>query len=190
MGKRIAVFASGSGTNAENLIDYFKKSSEGKVVLVVTNKSDAGVINRADRLEVPCLYFANNEWAEGAAIIEAMRHYDIDFIVLAGFLKRIPDVLLHAYPHHIVNIHPSLLPKYGGKGMYGDRVHHAVLLAGEEETGITIHYINEHYDEGDVIAQMTCPVMPEDNCESLASRVHKLEYKYYPHIVEQLLCKI
>ena len=190
MGKRIAVFASGNGSNAENLITYFDKSESGRVVLVLTNKADAGVIDRVEKMGILCKVFANDQWKTGEAILKALHEEDIDFIVLAGFLLRIPLNLLHAYPHHIVNIHPALLPKFGGKGMYGDRVHQAVIDAGETHTGITIHYIDEHYDEGSIIFQAECPVYPTDTSSDVAERVHQLEYRYYPDVVEKLLYKV
>ncbi len=190
MEKRIAIFASGSGSNAENFIAYFEKKEGAKVVLVLSNKADAGVVDRAQRLGVPCEVFQNAQWREGNPIVETLQKHQIDFIVLAGFLLRVPEALLHAFPNRIVNIHPALLPRHGGKGMYGDRVHQAVIEAGDTETGITIHYINEHYDEGGTIFQATCPVHPGDTPQEVAQRVHQLEYQYYPHVVEQLLYKI
>ncbi|MDO4163128.1 MAG: phosphoribosylglycinamide formyltransferase [Bacteroides sp.] len=187
MAKNIAIFASGSGTNAENIIRYFRVKGGAQVVLVVTNRKDAYVAERARRLQVPCVYQPKEEWAEGNNVLALLEEKSVDFIVLAGFLARIPDRLLRAYPDRIVNIHPSLLPKFGGKGMYGNRVHEAVLAAGEAESGITIHYINEHYDEGTVIAQYRCPVLPTDTAEELAQRVHSLEYEYYPKEIEVLM---
>ena len=131
--------------------------------------------------------FLKDYWISGEQILALLREYNIDFIVLAGFLVRVPDVLLHAYPDKIINIHPALLPKFGGKGMYGDRVHEAVVTAGEKESGITIHYINEHYDEGNTIFQAKCPVLPEDSPADVAKKVHSLEYEYYPQVIEKLL---
>ncbi len=190
MERRIAVFASGSGSNAENLIAYFNERKTGKVVLVLSNKAEAGVLERTQRMGVLSRVFSSADWKTGEAILRVLREEQVDFIVLAGFLLRVPDMLLHAYPNRIVNIHPSLLPRHGGKGMYGDRVHQAVIEQGDTETGITIHYINEHYDEGNVIFQATCPVHPGDTYQDVAARVHQLEYQYYPHIVEQLLQKV
>ncbi|WP_455586419.1 phosphoribosylglycinamide formyltransferase [Bacteroides sp.] len=187
MKKNIAIFASGSGTNAENIIRYFQKNDLIGVSLVVSNKGDAYVLERARRLQVPSEVFLKEDWASGERILALLREYHIDFIVLAGFLVRVPEVLLHAYPDKIINIHPALLPKYGGKGMYGDRVHEAVVAAGEKESGITIHYINEHYDEGNTIVQVKCPVLPEDSAEDVAKKVHSLEYEYYPSTIEKLL---
>ena len=187
MKKNIAIFASGSGSNAENIIRYFQKNDSALVSLVLSNKSDAYVLERAHRLGVPCNVFTKEDWIAGDEILAVLQEYRIDFIVLAGFLVRVPDLLLHAYPDKIINIHPALLPKFGGKGMYGDRVHQAVVAAGEKESGITIHYINEHYDEGAIIFQASCPVLPSDTPEEVASKVHALEYAHYPHVIESLL---
>ena len=187
MKKNIAIFASGSGSNAENLIRYFQKSDSVEVSLVLSNKSDAYVLERAYRLKVPCNVFPKEDWTAGDEILAILQEYRIDFIVLAGFLVRVPDLLLHAYPDKIINIHPALLPKFGGKGMYGDRVHEAVVAAGETESGITIHYINEHYDEGDTIFQAKCPVLPDDSAIDVAQKVHSLEYKHYPLIIERTI---
>ena len=190
MERRIAIFASGNGSNAENMIAYFNEHKAGKVVVVLSNKADAGVLDRAQRMGVLSRTFPTAEWKTGDAILRVLREEQVDFVVLAGFLLRVPDTLLHAYPNRIVNIHPSLLPRHGGKGMYGDRVHQAVIEQGDDQTGITIHYINEHYDEGNVIFQATCPVHSGDTYQDVAARVHQLEYRYYPHIVEQLLQKV
>lgn len=187
--KRIAIFASGEGTNAERIIRYFEGNKAVEITLVVTNKEQAGVIRRAENLKVPAMYLPAKDFKEGK-INEVMRHHQIDFIVLAGFLLHVPDSLLEDYPNRMINIHPSLLPKFGGKGMYGSRVHEAVLSAGETESGITIHYINERYDEGGIILQAHCPVMPDDTPDSLATRVHQLEYEHYPKVVEKLLLAI
>ena len=187
MSRNIAIFASGNGTNAENIIKYFSGNKDIKVKIVMANKTDAFVLERAHRLGIPTLYINREQWADATHILTLLHEQQIDFIVLAGFLARIPDALLHAYPNRIVNIHPSLLPKFGGKGMYGNKVHEAVVTAGETESGITIHYLNEHYDEGQIIAQYRCPVMPDDTPQDVATRVHALEYEYYPKVIEQLL---
>ena len=184
--KKIAILASGEGTNAERIIQYFTHHPTVKVVVVMTNKSEAGVIRRAEKLRIPVEYLPASAFKEGKAT-EQLRKYEADFIVLAGFLLRIPNDILETYPNRIVNIHPSLLPKFGGKGMYGNRVHEAVLEAHEKESGITIHYINEHYDEGAIILQAKCPVLKEDTPETLANRVHQLEYEHYPQVIEELL---
>ena len=187
MSRNIAIFASGNGTNAENIIKYFSGHKDIKVKIVMANKTDAFVLERAHRLGIPTLYINREQWADATHILTLLHEQQIDFIVLAGFLAHIPDALLHAYPNRIVNIHPSLLPKFGGKGMYGNKVHEAVVAAGETESGITIHYLNEHYDEGQIIAQYRCPVMPNDTPQDVATRVHALEYEYYPKVIEQLL---
>ena len=187
MKKNIAIFASGSGTNAENIIRYFQENDLIRVALVLSNRSDAYVLERAHRLQVPSEVFLKEDWVSGEQILALLHEYHIDFIVLAGFLIRVPERLLHAYPDKIINIHPALLPKFGGKGMYGDRVHEAVVAAGETESGITIHYINEHYDEGDTIFQAKCPVLPDDSAIDVAQKVHSLEYKHYPLIIERTI---
>ena len=151
------------------------------------NRPSAYVLQRAASLDVPALCFSKDEWADGRPVLQALQAHAIDFVVLAGFLARVPDNILHAYPQRMVNIHPSLLPKFGGKGMYGDRVHQAVLAAGETESGITIHYTNEHYDEGAVIRQYACPVLTDDTPDTLAARVHQLEYAHYPEVIEALV---
>lgn len=187
MKKNIAIFASGSGSNAENIIRYFRNNDSICVSLVLSNKSDAYVLERAHRLGVSCNVFPKEDWIAGDEVLAVLQEYRIDFIVLAGFLVRVPDLILHAYPNKIINIHPALLPKFGGKGMYGSRVHEAVVAAGEKESGITIHYINERYDEGNTIFQATCPVLPGDTPEDVAEKVHALEYKHFPLIIEKVL---
>lgn len=187
MKKNIAIFASGSGSNAENIIRYFRDNDSICVSLVLSNKSDAYVLERAHRLGVSYSVFPKEDWVAGDEVLAVLQEYRIDFIVLAGFLVRVPDLILHAYPNKIINIHPALLPKFGGKGMYGSRVHEAVVAAGEKESGITIHYINERYDEGNTIFQATCPVLPDDTPEDVAEKVHALEYKHFPLIIEKVL---
>lgn len=182
----IAIFASGSGTNTEEIIRYFAASEKYKVALVFSNRPKAGVLERARRLGVPFEVLEKKDLT-GPALMALMRRYGIGFIVLAGFLCMVPDELIGAFPKRIVNIHPALLPKYGGKGMYGAHVHEAVVAAGEKETGITIHYINERYDEGEIIFQKSCPVSPGDTPEMVATKVHVLEYACYPVVIEQLL---
>ena len=185
--KNIAVFASGSGTNAENIIKYFSDNTAFRVAVVLSNKPDAGVHLRAKRLGIPTFTFTNTEFRESLLILQKLAEYHIHFIVLAGFLLKISMEIIHAYPDKIVNIHPSLLPKFGGKGMYGDHVHQAVVAAKEIQTGITVHYVNGQYDEGAVIFQATCPVFPSDTSDTVAEKVHKLEYTYYPGVIEELL---
>lgn len=190
MMRNIAIFASGNGTNAENIIRYFQDSGSACVGLVLTNRKSAYVMERARSLNVPSAYVPKEEWEAGDSVLSLLDDKKIDFIVLAGFLARVPDGILHAYPDKIINIHPSLLPKFGGKGMYGDRVHEAVVEAGEKETGITIHYINERFDEGEVIAQYTCPVLPDETPEEVAAKVHALEYRYYPQVIDRLVAEL
>lgn len=185
--KSIAIFASGSGTNAENLIRYFRTGSSGRVSLVLTNRPDAGVINRAGNLGVPVVAFNRDQLRTTGAVLQILREKEIDFIVLAGFLWLVPEDILEAYRGRIVNIHPALLPRYGGKGMYGHHVHEAVLASGDRQSGITIHHVNPAYDEGDIIFQATCPVLPDDTPDTLAGRIHGLEYEHYPRVVEELL---
>ncbi|MDR0938963.1 MAG: phosphoribosylglycinamide formyltransferase [Mediterranea sp.] len=188
MNRNIAILASGAGTNAENIIRYFQREdSSVRVTLVVSNKNQAGVLERAQKLGVPGAVFPKEAWTDGTEVLKALKKHGTDFVVLAGFLLRVPESLLRAYPGRIVNIHPALLPKFGGKGMYGDRVHQAVVAAGETESGITIHYINERYDEGAVIFQATCPVLPTDTFEDVAQKVHGLEYEHFPRIIEQVV---
>jgi phosphoribosylglycinamide formyltransferase-1 len=187
MSKNIAIFASGNGTNAENIIRYFQNSELVNVELVLANKETAFVLERARSLNVPFAYMGKAEWTEGTAVLSLLEDRKIDFIVLAGFLARVPDCILHAYPNKIINIHPSLLPRFGGKGMYGDRVHEAVVAAGEAETGITIHYLNERFDEGEIVVQYKCPVLPQDTAADVAKKVHALEYEYYPKVIDRLL---
>ena len=187
MKKNIAIFASGNGTNAERIIRYFSDKEVASVRLVLTNRAEAGVLQRAAALGVPAFHVPKEKWAEGDDVLALLRRENIDFVVLAGFLLRVPDLLLRAYPYKMVNIHPSLLPKFGGRGMYGDRVHEAVLAAGERRSGITIHYTTEHYDEGGVIFQTTCPVLPDDTPHTLATRIHALEYEHFPRVIEELI---
>jgi len=188
--KNIAIFASGSGTNAENLIRFFRTSPFGEVKVVLTNRSDAGVIDRAQSLEVESLVFSREQFYNSQEVLEFLFERKIDYIVLAGFLWLVPDYLLKSFENKIVNIHPALLPKYGGKGMYGNRVHRAVIDAGENESGITIHHVNQDYDEGDIIFQARCDIEPGEIPESLAKKIHELEYSYFPTVVENLLKKL
>jgi phosphoribosylglycinamide formyltransferase-1 len=184
--KNIAILASGSGSNAEEIFKYFTKSKKGKVVLIASNKEDAYVLERARKFEVPFFTFSKKE-LEAGLVVQKLQDAKIDLLVLAGFLLKIPTNLIQAFPDSIVNIHPALLPKYGGKGMYGMRVHQAVKDQGEKETGITIHLVNENYDEGKIIFQAAVPISSSDTLEDIASKVHELEYKYFPNVIESLL---
>lgn len=186
MNKKVAILASGNGTNAENIIRYFQNDERVRIELVLANRENAYVLERARNLNVPSVYMPKREWEDGESVLSLLRDREIDFIVLAGFLARVPDCILQAFPDKIINIHPSLLPKFGGKGMYGDRVHEAVVAAGEKESGITIHYLNERFDEGEIIVQYRCPVLPEDTAEDVAKKVHALEYEYYPQVIARL----
>jgi phosphoribosylglycinamide formyltransferase-1 len=177
----IAIFASGSGTNAENFVNYFKDSNEVKVKLVLSNNPNAFIFKRMERLCIPTIAFANDDLKK-EVVLDILKSNMIDYIVLAGFLKLIPQIIIKEYPNKIVNIHPALLPKFGGKGMYGIKVHEAVIAAGDTESGITIHMVNEFYDKGDIIFQAKCPVLPCDKPETLAERVHRLEYEHFPAV--------
>ncbi|WP_106831691.1 phosphoribosylglycinamide formyltransferase [Parabacteroides pacaensis] len=185
--KKLAILASGSGTNAENITRYFSNNETIQVVVVLSNKKDAGVHERVKPFGIPSYTFSNKEFAEGELILSTLKEYGVDFIVLAGFLAKIPQVLLDVYPNQIINIHPALLPKFGGKGMYGMKVHEAVVANHEAITGITIHYIDEQYDEGTIIFQATCPVLPDETPEEVAAKVHILEYEHFPKVIEKLL---
>ena len=187
--KKIAVFASGAGTNAAKIIEKFKDHPSITVALIVCNKPGAGVLQIAEKNNIPTLLIDKEKFFRGNAYVDELKQTGIDFIVLAGFLWKIPDALIKAYPKKIINIHPALLPNYGGKGMYGQFVHEAVLTNKEKESGITIHYVDEHYDNGDIIFQARCPVMEHDNPGLLAQRIHELEHEYYPKVIEELLVK-
>lgn len=185
--KNIAIFASGSGTNAENIVNYFSNKNTAKVVLILSNRQNAYVLTRAAKLNIPSAFFDRHDFYESATVEGLLDSHKIDFIVLAGFLWLVPAGILRKYSGRIVNIHPALLPAHGGKGMYGDKVHEAVIAGSEKESGITIHLVNERYDEGDIIFQAKCPVYPDDTPESLAQRVHELEYRYFPSKIEEMV---
>lgn len=187
--RRVAIFASGSGTNAENLIKHFLGSKLASVDLVLTENSNAFVIERAKKLAVPILVFTMQNLQSGA-ITRTLQKLEIDYIILAGFLKLLPSNLIDAFPQRIINIHPALLPKYGGKGMYGSNVHRAVLSARESESGITIHLVNSKYDDGKILFQAQCPVLTDDTPETLAQRIHALEYEHYPKVVENYISSL
>ncbi len=184
---RIAIFASGAGSNAEKIIQHFKHHSSIEVALVVCNKPGAGVINIAKQNEIPVLMIEKGTFFKSNYYIDELKAKVIDFIVLAGFLWKIPDALVEAFSERILNIHPALLPKYGGKGMYGNFVHQAVIDAGETESGITIHVVDEVYDNGEIIFSAACPVRTGDTAETLATRIHSLEHKYYPEVIERYI---
>jgi phosphoribosylglycinamide formyltransferase-1 len=180
---KIAIFASGSGTNAVNIYNYFFNSSSIKVGLIVTDNPLAGIIEKAHQLDIP-VEIVNKEIRNSNQLVAIMSSYSIDFIVLAGYLKLINPLLLAAFPNKIVNIHPSLLPKYGGKGMFGMHVHQAVIAHDEPRSGITIHIVNEQYDKGKILVQKAFPLTGINNAESLAKSIHQYEYKYYPATIE------
>lgn len=185
--KRIAIFASGSGSNCENLIRYFKDSEMVECALVVSNKADAYVLERAQRLGVPTAVMPKAQLNDPEAMLPLLKKYDIDFIVLAGFLPLVPNFLLDAFPRRIVNLHPALLPKYGGKGMWGHHVHEAVKAAGETETGMTVHWVTPVCDGGDIIAQYKCEIAPSDSVDDIAEKEHQLEMRYFPEVVERII---
>jgi formyltetrahydrofolate-dependent phosphoribosylglycinamide formyltransferase len=185
----LAIFASGAGSNAQKIIDHFRNSTTIKVSLIVCNKPEAGVLNIAAKEDIPVLLIEKEKFFRGNSYVDELKEHKSDLIVLAGFLWKIPLPIIKAFPGRIVNIHPALLPKYGGKGMYGNFVHEAVLLAKEKESGITIHYVDEHYDNGDMIFQAKCEVLENDTPQTLAQRIHKLEHEYYPRVIEGLLKK-
>jgi phosphoribosylglycinamide formyltransferase-1 len=188
--RNIAIFASGSGTNAENIIRYFSNKNSAKVSFVLSNKRQALVLKRAEALNIPATFFDHNDFYVTGVVLDYLASYKIDFIVLAGFLWLVPGNIIEKYQGRIINIHPALLPGYGGKGMYGDAVHRSVIANHDPESGITIHYVNKMYDEGDIIFQARCRVDPDETPESLAQKVHKLEYIHFPRIIEDLVLKL
>lgn len=185
MKARIAIFASGSGTNAEELFKYFHHHPSIEIVLLLSNNPEAYALQRAKNHGVPMRVFDRKQFRESTVVLDWLQEYGVTHVVLAGFMWLVPTYMVHAYPDAIVNIHPALLPKFGGKGMYGMHVHEAVKNAGEKETGITIHLVNERYDEGKTLFQASCEVLPADTPEAIASRVHELEYAHYPRVIEQ-----
>ena len=187
--KRIVIFASGSGTNAENLIKFFQNSHNATVIQVLTNNPHAKVLDRAKNLNVSALSFNKIAFTQSDDILNLLKTSQPDLIVLAGFLWKFPENILNEFPNKIINIHPAILPKYGGKGMYGMHVHEAVVANKESETGITIHYVNEHYDEGAIIFQAKCTVSPSDSADVVAAKIHDLEMEYFPKVVEKLLAE-
>ncbi|WKK82752.1 phosphoribosylglycinamide formyltransferase [Marivirga arenosa] len=187
--KRLAIFASGSGTNAEKIMHYFAEQNNIEVACVITNKKNAGVLERASKASVPSIRFPKADFDQPTALIEYLKSKEVDFIILAGFLLKISPQLISAYPDRIINIHPALLPKYGGKGMYGHFVHEAVIDNMEKESGITIHLVNENYDEGRIIFQAKCEVSPEMNPDQLAAKVQQLEHQHFPKVIEEYVNK-
>jgi phosphoribosylglycinamide formyltransferase-1 len=182
---RLAIFASGSGTNAEEIFKHFKNHPSIEVVLLLSNNPQAFALQRARNFGIDTKIFDRSLFRESTVVLDWLQEKKVTHVVLAGFLWLIPAYLIQAYPHHIINIHPALLPNHGGKGMYGMKVHEAVKLAGDTKTGITIHAVDDKYDEGEVIFQATCPVHADDTPEQIADKVHKLEYQHYPAVIER-----
>lgn len=185
--KNIAIFASGSGTNCENIIRYFKQSKLASIAIVICNNEKAKVIERVQKLNVPITIISKEEFNNSEILLNILKKNNISLIVLAGFTLFVPKYITEAYDKRIINIHPSLLPKYGGKGMYGMRVHEAVKENGERESGITIHYVNSDYDKGQIIKQYTTPINKDDSAEDIAKKVHALEYDYFPKVIESII---
>jgi phosphoribosylglycinamide formyltransferase-1 len=183
----IVLFASGSGTNVENIVNFFKDDQDTQISMILTNNPKAYVIQRAEKLGIPFRIFNRDDFYNNSTIIDLLKKIKPDLIVLAGFLWLIPENMIKAFPDKIINIHPALLPKYGGKGMYGSKVHEAVVANKEKESGITIHYVNERYDEGNIIFQAKCEVLPTDTPDDVANKVHGLEYKHFPRVIARLL---
>lgn len=185
--KRIAIFASGAGSNAQKIIDHFKiKDKNVDVVLIVCNNPNAAILKIAENENIPALIIERKKFYEAGYIAE-LNIYRIDLVVLAGFMWKVPDILIHAYQNKIINIHPALLPKFGGKNMYGNFVHEAVIKSGEKESGITIHYIDEIYDHGKIIFQATCSVDEDDTPQTLAEKIHVLEHRHYPEVIDNII---
>lgn len=187
MKKNIAIFVSGSGTNCENLIRYFEGNNDVNCELVISNKADAYALVRAQNLGVTTAVVPKVQLNDEAYMRQLLGEHQIDFIVLAGFLPLIPNFLIEAYPRRIVNLHPALLPKYGGKGMWGHHVHEAVKAAGETETGMTVHYVTPVCDSGEIIAQYRVALNPDDTADDIANKEHELEMEHFPQVVEQVL---
>lgn len=183
--KRIAIFASGTGSNAQKILAHFQSSNKIEVALIVSNKTNAGVLNFAKEYSTPTLIIEREKFLKGDGYVPELQAAGIDWIILAGFLWKIPPTLINQWGKRIINIHPALLPKYGGKGMYGEAVHRAVLAANEKESGITIHYVDEQYDHGATIFQATCSVLSTDLVENLAEKIHALEHLHYPVVIEK-----
>ncbi|MDL2231600.1 phosphoribosylglycinamide formyltransferase [Porphyromonadaceae bacterium OttesenSCG-928-L07] len=185
--KKIAIFASGSGSNAENIISFFQDSPDITVDSVYCNVPDAYVLERAKKWNIPAHIFTREELKTPEKVLKQLQESEVDYIVLAGFLWLIPSFMTAVFPNRIINIHPALLPQYGGKGMYGMNVHRAVIEAGEKQSGITIHYVNEQYDKGDIIFQATCKIETGDTPEMLAEKIHELEYAHFPQIIQETI---
>lgn len=189
MKKRLVIFASGNGTNTQNVINYFATSQSVEVVCVLSNKKDAKVLDRAKVLQIKEISFTKTEMSSPDGVVNDLKKLAPDLIILAGFLLKFPEIILREFPDKVINIHPALLPKYGGKGMYGKHVHQAVVVNKETETGITIHYVNENYDEGAIIFQAFTEVLPNDSPDDVAKKVHQLEYEWLPKVIEGVLSR-
>ena len=185
--KRIAIFASGNGTNCENIIRYFQAKGDAEIAFVLSNRADAYALVRARRLGVKTVVVTRDTFNDESAVMELMRREHVGFIVLAGFLLLVPPFLIDAFDHRMVNIHPALLPKYGGKGMYGRHVHEAVKAAGESETGMTVHWVTREYDSGAIIAQYKTAISPTDTVDDIAAKEHELEMKYFPEVIDRII---
>jgi phosphoribosylglycinamide formyltransferase-1 len=190
MQKKLAIFASGSGSNAENICNYFANTSDIEVVLICTNKRDAYIVKRAEKLNIPVAFISKDDLNNFDDLHKKLQNAEVDSIILAGFLLKIPEIMVKSYPNKIINIHPSLLPKYGGKGMYGSNVHKAVLKNKEKESGISIHLVNQNYDEGKIIMQKTCSISEGETIETLTNKIHQLEHNYFPVAIEKTLKNI
>jgi phosphoribosylglycinamide formyltransferase-1 len=186
--KNLVIFASGSGSNAEKIFEYFKDSTEVLITHIFSNNLEAGVISRAERLAIPCTIFTRSEYKDGT-LLKKIQSLNTDWVILAGFLWLIPSDFIQAYPQRIINLHPALLPKFGGKGMYGQFVHEAVVAAGEKESGITIHFVNEHYDDGGIIFQSSFVVDPRDTAEDVAKKGQVLEHRDFPKVIGNLVLR-
>lgn len=186
---KIAIFASGAGTNAENIVKYFENNNKIIISYILTNNEKAGVIKRAEALKIPFVIFSKDDFYKTDKILNLLKNENIDFIILAGFLWLVPSVIVKNFLNKIINIHPALLPKYGGKGMYGDNVHKKVIENCESESGITIHYVNDKYDDGDIIFQAKCQINNKDTAEMLAQKIHKLEYEFFPKIIGDIISR-
>ena len=187
MQKKLAIFASGSGSNAENICNYFANSSDIEVVLMCTNKRDAYIVKRAEKLDIPVVFISKSELNNFDNLHKKLQSVKVDIIILAGFLLKLPAIMIEYYPNRILNIHPSLLPKYGGKGMYGNKVHKAVLENKETESGISIHFVNQNYDEGEIVLQEKCVISEDETLETLTEKIHQLEHNYFPIAIEKIL---
>jgi len=187
MAKNLAIFASGSGSNAENICNYFANHPDVDVVLICTNKPDAFIVKRVEKINVPVIFITKTELTNFNNLHKKLKNAKVDVIILAGFLLKLPDIMIKKYPNLILNIHPSLLPKYGGVGMYGSNVHRAVLENKETESGISVHFVNQNYDEGELILQEKCSISENETLETLATKIHQLEQKYFPIAIEKIL---